>query len=98
MRVTLPHELSRDEVRQRLHEHAQDLAGNVPGGMAKLTTEWVDDDHVNLTIAAMGQNLKGTIVIDDAQVVIDVSLPLALSFVEPMIAGTVREQGQKLLA
>ena len=50
------------------------------------------------TIAAMGQNLYGHIAIEDHQVVIDLSLPLALTFVEPMIAGTVKEQGQKLLA
>ncbi|QZP08360.1 polyhydroxyalkanoic acid system family protein [Caenibius sp. WL] len=98
MRVTVPHELTREEVRKRLHERAQDLAGNVPGGMAEVTTNWVSDDQVDLTIAAMGQNLTGNIVIEDGQVVIDLALPLALTFVEPMIAGTVKEQGQKLLA
>lgn len=98
MRVTVPHELTREEVRKRLHERAQDLAGNVPGGMAEVTTNWVNDNQVDLTIAAMGQNLTGNIVIEDGQVVIDLALPLALTFVEPMIAGTVKEQGQKLLA
>ena len=98
MRVTVPHELTREEVRKRLHERAQDLAGTVPGGMAEVTTNWVNDDQVDLTIAAMGQNLTGNIVIEDGQVVIDLALPLALTFVEPMIAGTVKEQGQKLLA
>lgn len=98
MRVTVPHKLTRAEVRKRLTERAQELAGSVPGGVAEVTTDWVDDDLVDLTIAAMGQNLSGHIAIEDHQVVIDLSLPLALSFVEPMIAGTVKEQGQKLLA
>ncbi|OCC22986.1 hypothetical protein MB02_14595 [Croceicoccus estronivorus] len=98
MRVTLPHDLTREEVRRRLHERAQDLTGNVPGGMADVKTEWVSDDRVNLSISAMGQNLNGNIVIEDGQVVIDLALPLALSFIEPMISGTVKEQGQKLLA
>lgn len=98
MRVTVPHKLSREEVRKRLHERAQDLAGNVPGGMAEVTTNWVGEDKVDLVISAMGQNLAGNIVIADHEVVIDLTLPLALSFVEPMIAGTVKEQGQKLLA
>lgn len=98
MRVTVPHKLSRDEVRKRLHERAQDLAGNVPGGMAEVTTNWVGEDKVDLVISAMGQNLAGNIVIADHEVVIDLTLPLALSFVEPMIAGTVKEQGLKLLA
>ncbi len=98
MRVTVPHDLSREEVRQRLRERAQDLAGSVPGGMAQVTTNWLNDDTVDLAIAAMGQNLTGSIAIEDRQVVIDLTLPLALSFVEPMIAGTIKEQGQKLLA
>lgn len=98
MRVTLPHDLSRKEVRKRLHEHAQELAGGVPGGMAEVATDWVGDDKVNLTITAMGQTLKGNIVIEDNEVVIDLNLPLALTFVEPMISGAVKEQGQKLLA
>ena len=98
MRVTVPHKLSREEVRKRLHERAQDLAGNVPGGMAEVTTNWVGEDKVDLVISAMGQNLAGNIVIADHEVVIDLTLPLALSFVEPMIAGTVKEQGLKLLA
>jgi hypothetical protein len=98
MRVTVPHKLTRAEVRKRLAERAQELAGNVPGGVAEVTTDWVDDDLVDVTIAAMGQNLSGHIAIEDHQVVIDLSLPLALTFVEPMIAGTVKEQGQKLLA
>ena len=98
MRVTVPHELTREEVRKRLHERAQDLAGNVPGGMAEVETNWVGEDKVDLTISAMGQSMSGNIVIEDGQVVIDLSLPLALGFVEPMIAGTVKEQGQKLLA
>ena len=98
MRVTVPHQLPREEVRQRLRDRAQDLAGSVPGGMAQVTTSWVNDDVVDLAIAAMGPNLTGNIVIEDDQVVIDLTLPLALTFVESMIAGTVKEQGQKLLA
>ena len=97
MRLVLPHKLSKDEVRRRLHEHAGELAGGVPGGMAELKTDWVSDDLVNLTVSAMGQNLKGNIAIEDGEVVIEMDLPLALSFVEPMISGTIREHGQKLL-
>ena len=36
--------------------------------------------------------------IADNEVVIDLDLPLALTFVEPMIASTIKEQGRKLLA
>ena len=96
MRVTVPHKLSREQVRERLRMHAHEIAGNVPG--AQVDTSWASDDRMNLSISAMGQKLDGAIDIEDSQVVIDLDLPFALSFVEPMIAGQIREQGQKLLA
>lgn len=95
MRVTVPHKLSREQVRERLRTHAHELAGNVPG--AQVDTSWADDNRMNLTVSAMGQKLQGAIDIEDDQVVIDLDLPFALSFVEPMIAVQIREQGQKLL-
>ena len=45
----------------------------------------------------MGQGIDGRVLIEDAQVVFEVDLPPALSFVEPMIAGAIRDKGQKLL-
>lgn len=96
MRVTLPHTLSREEVRTRLKAHAHEIAGNVPG--ARVDTSWAGADRLDLTISAMGQNVQGGIDIEDSQVVIDLDLPFTLSFVEPMISSTIREQGQKLLA
>lgn len=95
MRVTLPHKLSREDVRERLRTHAHEIAGNVPG--AQVNTSWAGADHMDLTISAMGQNLQGGIDIEDGQLVIELDLPFALSFVEPMISSQIREQGQKLL-
>lgn len=96
MRVTVPHKLSRDDVRERLRMHAHEIAGNVPG--AEVNTSWAGADRMDLTVSAMGQKLQGAIDIEDDQLVIELDLPFALSFVEPMIAGQIREQGQKLLA
>ena len=96
MRVTLPHQLSREDVRDRLRARAHEIAGRVPG--AQVSTSWAGADRMDLTIAAMGQTLQGGIDIEDDQLVINLDLPLALSFVEPMISSQIREQGQKLLA
>lgn len=98
MRVPIAHDLPREEVRRRLRERSPDIASFVPGGMAEVTTDWPNEDLMTLAVRAMGQGIDGRIIIEDHQVVFEVDLPLALSFVEPMIAGAIRDKGQKLLA
>ncbi|OBX19430.1 hypothetical protein A9995_06620 [Erythrobacter sp. QSSC1-22B] len=98
MRVPIAHELPREEVRRRLHERSHEIASFVPGGMADVTTAWPNEDLMTLAVRAMGQGIDGRIIIEDHQVVFEVDLPLALSFVEPMVAGAIRDKGQKLLA
>ena len=44
------------------------------------------------------ERLDGSVIIEDAQVIFEVNLPPALSFVEPMVASAIRQQGQKLIA
>lgn len=97
MRVPVPHRLGKEEVRERLRNHSHELADGLPGG-AKVTTQWPNDDRMTMAISAMGQNLWGAIDIEEGQVVIELDLPLALGFLEPIISGAVRDQGQKLLA
>lgn len=50
-----------------------------------------------LGVRAMGQGIQGRVLIEERQVVFEVDLPPALSFVEPMVAGAIRQQGAKLL-
>lgn len=98
MRVPIAHDLPREEVRRRLRERSPEIASFVPGGIADVTTAWPDEDHMTLGVRAMGQGIDGQIIIEDHQVVFEVNLPPALSFVEPMVAGAIRDKGQKLLA
>ena len=53
---------------------------------------------MTMRVAAMGQQIDGLVDIEESQVVFEVVLPPALSFVEPMVAGAIRKTGQKLLA
>lgn len=98
MRVSVPHQLSRDDARARLKARTDQIAGLVPGGMARVEADWVDDDHLALAISAMGQPLSGGIEILDHEVTITIDLPAMLGFAEPMIAAAIRETGPKLLA
>ncbi len=98
MRVPIAHDLPREEVRRRLRERSHEIANFIPGGLADVTTGWPDEDHMTLAVRAMGQGIDGQVVIEENQVVFEVNFPPALSFVEPMVAGAIRDKGQKLLA
>lgn len=97
MRVPIPHDLPRQEVRNRLSSRSHEIANFVPGGMAQVETAWPNEDTMTLAVRAMGQGINGRVLIEERQVVFEVDLPAALSFVEPMIAGAIRQQGTKLL-
>lgn len=97
MRVPIPHNLGKQEVRRRLQTRSHEIAGFIPGGMADVTTSWPDEDRMDLSVRAMGQGIDGRVLIEDSQVVFEIDLPPALSFVEPMVAGSIRQHGQKLL-
>ncbi len=98
MEVTVPHQLTRQEVRDRLHSKSDEILGHVPGGVAEVKTSWPGEDRMEMTIKAMGQTLHGDLVIEDHEIRISIDLPMMLSFFEPMISGTIAEQGRNLLA
>lgn len=97
MRVPIPHDLPKEEVRHRLSSRSHEIANFIPGGMAQVTTDWPDEDTMNLGVRAMGQGINGRVLVEDRQVVFEIDLPPALAFVEPMVAGAIRQQGAKLL-
>lgn len=97
MRVVIPHELGRAEVRRRLRERSHEIADFIPGGVAQVRTDWPAEDLMTLAVAAMGQSITGRIEVADHEVVFDLALPPALSFVEPMIEDAIRSKGTKLL-
>lgn len=97
MRVAVPHSLDRAEVRRRLDTRRDDMADFVPGGLAQIETSWLGEDRMQMVIRAMGQALTGHVDVEDSQVVFEIDLPPALSFVEPMISGALEDKGRKLL-
>ena len=97
MRIALPHDLGRDEVRRRLRERSHEIADHIPGGLADVDTSWTNEDTMHLVINAMGQRISGDVEVEDAQVIFEVELPSSLFFVRPLIENAIRSNGQKLL-
>lgn len=97
MRVAIPHTLGKDEARRRLKARAHEVADFIPGGMAQVGIDWPGEDRMAMHVAAMGQDVNGTVEIEDNAVVFTVNLPAMLSFVEPMIERAIADKGRKLL-
>lgn len=97
MRVAIPHNLGKDEVRNRIRSRSGEIAGFLPGGIADVHTDWPSDDRMTLAVGAMGQHITGHIDVEEEQVVFVVDLPPALSFVEPMVKSAIRSKGEKML-
>ncbi|KHL26108.1 hypothetical protein PK98_06190 [Croceibacterium mercuriale] len=97
MQVAIPHTLGREVARERLRSRSHTLADAIPGGAAQVTTSWPTTDRMQLNITAMGQVVDGHVDVEDTQLLFNVTLPAMLSFMEPLIAGAIRDQGPKLL-
>lgn len=97
MRVAIPHTLGKAEVRRRLTARTPDLAGFIPGGFAKVDHGWIDEDHMRLTVGALGQSIESRLDVEDHQVVVNVDLPPQLAFVGAAIEGAIRDKATKLL-
>lgn len=98
MRVAIPHNLDRETVRQRLDARSHEIADHIPGGMAEVHTAWRSEDVMEMSVSTFGQELRGDVVIEEGQLVFNLALPPALGFLEPVVEGAIKQQGQKLIA
>jgi hypothetical protein len=98
MRVEIPHNLDKATARARLRANSHKIGDQLPGGMAQVETNWVNDDTMNLAVRTMGQELHGQVELQEGKLVFDMILPPALSFIEPIVSGAIKQSGQKLIA
>ena len=98
MRVEIPHNLDKATARERLRANSHKIAEQFPGGMAQVETSWPNEDTMAMHVRAMGQELSGRVELEEGKLVFNLVLPAALSFVEPIISGAIRQSGQKLIA
>lgn len=98
MRVTLPHNLDKEEVRRRMHKHAGEIGNFFPAGLARVTTAWPNEDRMTIATVVMGQAIPGGVEIRDHEVVIEMDLPLLLSVMKGPLESAVKKEAGRLLA
>ena len=97
MRVPIKHQLGREEARRRLRDRSGELAGLFPGMAAAVEIDWPSEDRMSTKVTVMGKTVQGHVDVEEDSVIFDIDLPMALSFVEPMIRSTIEAKGRKLL-
>ena len=94
--VDLPHKLGRDEARRRIAGNIDSLAGHIPGGAADVRSHWIGDT-LNLTVLAMGQEVKAEIGVEEKVVHCKIDLPGMLSLFAGPIEAFLKRKGDDLL-
>ena len=97
MRVTLPHDLPREEVRRRMHAHAGEIASFFPPGLADVTTDWPSEDRMEITATVVGYTIPGGVDVREKEVVIEMQLPAILGLMRGALEKAVRKEGGRLL-
>ena len=98
MRVTLPHNLTKEEVRRRMHKHADEIGGFFPAGLAKVTTGWPIEERLTLPAEVRGEFSPGGVEFRESDVVIEMDLPLLFSVMKGPLEAAVKKEGGRLLA
>jgi hypothetical protein len=93
--VDLPHKLGKDEARRRIADNIHTLEQHIPGG-AKVQSGWVGD-QLNLDVQALGDSVKATIDVGEAQVHVKVLLPGLLGMFAGPIQAMLQKKGNVLL-
>jgi putative polyhydroxyalkanoate system protein len=95
MSVDVPHNLGAAEARRRIESSTGQLVARLPAG-ATATPHW-QGDRLQLDIVALGQQVKANLDVQEKLVRVEVALPLALSFLRPLIEAGIRRTGTELL-
>jgi hypothetical protein len=98
LRVALAHDLTKEEVRRRMRAHAGEIADFFPAGLAKVTTDWPNEDRMNITAEVVGFSIPGGVEIRDKEVVITMDLPMLLGVMKGPLEAAVKKEGGRLLA
>lgn len=95
--IDVPHSMERERIRERLKNRIGDLPGHIPGGLAKVQSDWPNEDQMHLHVDAMGQRIDAVLDIMDHAVRLTVDLPPSLGFMRGIIESAVRKRAAGLL-
>jgi len=93
--VDLPHKLGAAEAKRRMQNGIGKLKDFIPGG-GRVESNW-DGDRMNLRVQAMGQEVTGTLDVQETLVRMELMLPAMLGLFAGQIEGLLRSRGTEML-
>lgn len=94
--VSIPHQLSRPEARQRVEALITDLRSQF-GNLGQFKETW-NGDTMDFAASGMGVSVTGQVFVEDARVRLLVALPWHLAMLAGRVKQRIQEEGQKLLS
>jgi hypothetical protein len=89
LRHTIKHELGPEQLRRAVHRFAETYCQRYP--QYEPTTEWQDDDHVEVRFRVKGIKLAGVLELKPAEIAIDLDVPLPLRLFRGKALQTIEE-------
>lgn len=94
--LTIPHELGRAEARRRIDDGFASFAQHMGAAAGVMSKTW-SGDRLSFALAALGQEISGTIDVEDQAIKLEVLLPNLLAMVADKVKGRLKKEGQLLL-
>lgn len=91
MRVTVPHNTTKAEAKQKVEKRLDDLQRQYGHYASDIQKNW-NGDRLDFEVKARGFTGKGTVEITDSEVIIDGKLPLIARPFEPRIKSTLEQE------
>jgi hypothetical protein len=96
MKMSVPHELGRDDALQRLKGLLGDMKQQYGDKVTDLQENWTDAGGT-FSFKAMGFKLSGTLNVTDTEMQLDGELPWAAKPFQGTVEATIRERAERLL-
>lgn len=94
--VNVPHKLSREDARDRIDSGFGKVQEQIAGKAVSVDQTW-NGDSMAFTAGAMGQNITGTLHVQESNVLIEIDLPWFLAKLSGGIADKLKKGTQLLL-
>ena len=95
--IDIPHKLGREKARERIRSRIGSLASHIPGGAADVEHSWTSEDEMTLNVAAMGQQVRTRLLVEENRIRLYLQLPGMLQFIRPAVEKALRARGAQLL-
>jgi hypothetical protein len=94
--ISIPHRLTRDEVRRRIQGELATIRKDHGSLVRDLREDWTGD-RLDFSASAVGQAIRGHLVVEDQLVHVEVELPWLFALLAGTVKRQIEHQGRLLL-